>query len=83
MICLTEPDFLRLPPRPFCIPKPRVPVATPGGAAMAGKLYPPGETKPPKPKPKLEVLLVPVFTEPPPSAATPINALIANPEGPI
>jgi hypothetical protein len=78
MICLTEPDFLRLPPRPFCIPKPRVPAATPEGAAMAGKLYPPAEMKP-----KLELLLVPVFTEPPPSAATPINALIANPEGAI
>ena len=46
---------------------------------MAGKLYPPAEMKPPK----LEVLLAPVFTEVPPSAAAAVNALTANPLGAI
>ena len=81
MTCLTEPDFLRLPPRPFCIP---MPPHSPRPACIpkpifpfAGKLYPPGEMKPPK----LEVLLAPVLTELPPSAPKPMTALIANPEG--
>ena len=81
MTCLTEPAFLRLPPRPFCIPKPRPLYGTTAfdGAAMGAKLYPPVEMKPGK----LEVLLTPVFVALPPSAATAVNALTANPLGAI